>query len=911
MSTFNAGAIEASLTLGRSSWTRDLKKTQKEIQDLEKTSITIGIDADTDNAQIAMDNIESMLEHLDEQTYTPKITIADEEAWATIERLRAELDLLDAREVVVGFDADTDNFFVKADNVEKEMDLLENDPVKIDFDADTAGFDTHMAEIEAQIEAMTAQTVNIDVDYETSAANAHAAEIVAQTEALSALDVNIDVDYDRNQFEALVGDAAGGGGGGGFMGLLKLLIIALIALSPILAVATSALTATIIGFAAAVVGAAGPVLVLVGGLALLMAEFKKAKKAGELTPEMEHLAAALKYFKDTLDSVKKAIGSAGFDLMADGLNLLSQIIPTLVPLFNATATAIGGILGEVSNFVSSSEYKEMLDFFGGFGLDMLIVFLHIGGNLLQFFGRLFQAIEPFARSMMKGLEDTTAGWAAWADDLEHNDSFQKFMANAQHYGPMVLDMLGSLLKAFMKLGEAIEPFAGPMLQGLTWFFDLIANADPSTLTPIIAAFAAFWATMHVLVPLLEPAAAGIEAVMAATGLGLGPLILVVAALAALGYVIYDLWKNNESFRDGIKDTWDDIKNTVEPIVSDIVDAIKEHWGDIAEWAGEIWDDVESTVEDTFTSIEQIIHGVLWLIRSYWDEFGDETIAVFSGAFQIVGAIIKYWFNFIAGIAHLIKSVLTGDWKGAGDALKSIAKGFVEAIVSIFKGWLTAMRGIVSIIARVLNLGPLWNGLKSGARSAVGWVKDAFNGLVGWFGRLPGRIAGALGGMWDGLTSGFRRAVNAIVRWWNNLSFGIPGFNPPGPGSFPAIQISTPNISEFADGAFVTEPTLAWVGEGRENEVVAPESKMAEMAKQAAADSSIDYDRLAQVLAIAFASVMQQYGGGVTAEQLQQLIAAASVNLNLDLKDDNKTVTMLASALGFEMRRLGYGGKGNV
>jgi phage-related protein len=910
VSTFNAGAIEATLTLGRSSWTRDLQKTKKEIAELEKKTITVGIDADADNAHVAMDNIEMLLDDLAAQTFTPKITVADAEARATIERLEAKLVELGARDVVIGFDADTDNFFVKADNVEKEMDLLETDSVKIEFDAQTAGFDAHAAEIEAQIRVLSAMAVNIDVDYDTAAAEAHAAEIIAQTELLDALSADIDVDYDRDVMEGLVG----GGMSGGHLGLLRLLIIALIALSPILAVATSALTATIIAFAAAVVGAAGPVLILAGGLALLISEFKKAKEAGEMTPAMEHLADALENLKGILDDVREGIGDAGFNLMADAINLLAQIVPTLVPLFNATAGAISGVLGEVSNFVSSSEYDEMLDFFGGFGVDMLVQFLHIGGNLLRFFGRLFQAIEPFARNMMQGLEDTTAGWAEWADDLENNDAFQQFMANAAHYGPMVLDMLGSMLRAFMKIGEAIEPFAGPMLEGLTFFFDTIANADTGTLTIIVGLLAGLWTASHILLPLLMPIAEGIGAIMAATGIGLGPLLLIAVAVGALAWAITDLWKNSEDFRNGIKDVWTDIQNTVEPIVSDVSDFIREHWGEIVEWASGIWEDYRSTVEDAFTSIEQIIHAILWVIRGYWEEFGDETIQIFSGTFQIIGAIISFFFGTVSKIMHLIKSILTGDWKEAGKTIVAIGRGFIDLLVGIFKGWLTAMRGIVSAIAKMLNLQAIWNGLRNGARNAVGWVRDAFNGLVGWFGKLPGRIAGALGNMWNGLTTGFRSAVNAIVRWWNNLSFGIPAFNPPGPGSFPAIQVNTPNINEFADGAFVTEPTLAWVGEGRENEIVAPESKMEEMARQAAEAASgggVDYDRMATVIAAAIATVMSQFGGGVTAEQLEALIRAASVNVQIDASDQTGAATLLAAALGFELRRLGYGGKANV
>lgn len=100
-------------------------------------------------------------------------------------------------------------------------------------------------------------------------------------------------------------------------------------------------------------------------------------------------------------------------------------------------------------------------------------------------------------------------------------------------------------------------------------------------------------------------------------------------------------------------------------------------------------------------------------------------------------------------------------------------------------------------------------------------------VVNWFKALPGRIGGALRNTFSGLWTGFKAVINRIIAGWNNLSFKIGG------GSFagvklPSTTINTPNIPYLAEGALVTGPTLAMIGEGREDEVVAPLSKVPEL-----------------------------------------------------------------------------------
>jgi Flp pilus assembly pilin Flp len=157
--------------------------------------------------------------------------------------------------------------------------------------------------------------------------------------------------------------------------------------------------------------------------------------------------------------------------------------------------------------------------------------------------------------------------------------------------------------------------------------------------------------------------------------------------------------------------------------------------------------------------------------------------------------------------------------------------------------------------------------------------------------------------------GFRSAINSIINWWNGLEFSIPSFNPPGPGSFPGITVGTPNIGTFANGAFVTDPTLAWVGEGPDSEIVAPEPVLERIVREQSGGGDIDYGRLAAVIAAALAPLMSRFG--ISREDIAAIISAAAPQIAIDARSDHEAAGRLAAAIGFELRVLGYGGKANV
>lgn len=203
--------------------------------------------------------------------------------------------------------------------------------------------------------------------------------------------------------------------------------------------------------------------------------------------------------------------------------------------------------------------------------------------------------------------------------------------------------------------------------------------------------------------------------------------------------------------------------------------------------------------------------------------------IVDAAFGAVAKAAKAAFGWIKGHWKLLLAIITGP---IGIAVLIVTKnwGKIKAGAAAVLGWI---RSAWKVLKEVLTapfhkalevIRGVWGNLKEGAQLAKSYVVERFNDLVGFFAGLPERMGRVTSGLFNGITSGFRSAINFVIAGWNGLSFSLPGFNPPGPGSIPGFTVGTPDIPYLAKGGIVRARkggTLALIGEGGHDEAVVP------------------------------------------------------------------------------------------
>lgn len=165
---------------------------------------------------------------------------------------------------------------------------------------------------------------------------------------------------------------------------------------------------------------------------------------------------------------------------------------------------------------------------------------------------------------------------------------------------------------------------------------------------------------------------------------------------------------------------------------------------------------------------------------------------------------------------------------------SSAFGWVKKNWPLLLGILTGPFGL-AVVAIVKN----WDRIKDGARAAKDFVVDKFDALVGFFGRIPGRIGKALGGLWDATKAGFLDVVNGIIDLFNDIDIGfeikIPKWIPKVGGKSFGVDDMIPDIPrvELGTGGYVPPRSggvPALLAERGEGEYVVRESQVQRFAE---------------------------------------------------------------------------------
>ncbi|PZG18984.1 hypothetical protein C1I95_12460 [Micromonospora craterilacus] len=210
--------------------------------------------------------------------------------------------------------------------------------------------------------------------------------------------------------------------------------------------------------------------------------------------------------------------------------------------------------------------------------------------------------------------------------------------------------------------------------------------------------------------------------------------------------------------------------------------------------------------DTFRAIVDaafagIAKGARWL----WDNVLKPWFSLVLAGWKVVGNALLWWW----------RNVTVPAWR----AVAAAAIWLKDRIVAGFNAWR-------ALFARV-----------------IGWVLDLrqraidqLGRLLNWLGDLGGKLRSRLAPVRDILMAPFKAAFNGISRLWNGtvgkLSFTVPSWVG---GPFGGKGFSMPKLPQLAKGGIVRATrggTLAWVGEGGEDEAVAPLSRLASMIEAA-------------------------------------------------------------------------------
>lgn len=400
-----------------------------------------------------------------------------------------------------------------------------------------------------------------------------------------------------------------------------------------------------------------------------------------------------------------------------------------------------------------------------------------------------------------------------ADAREHANKGWKEGTALSDEAEQKYEALGNQMKIFMNnirevgisMGEAMAPAITTVMKAIIPFLEKLAQA-PAPMRAFVGLLAVLAAAIGPLIIGIGALTAAWGAIAAATGLALGPIALVAAALVGLGIGFAAAYSKSESFRKGFTNALSAVGKTIKTITTTMYAFFKlmGSWssqGDgidiltklgfstkqiqaisgFADKIREILNTMGKAIVDTFNKMKigDAFKNMFSGIAEFFKKDGAQILEALSNIATGISAVFKF-------IWPIISYILTDIWnsiKGFVTGILTILKGLIQVITGIFTGDFSKIgEGLKNIFMGALQA--VWNGINlmlygkifKGIKIFGGLFKNFFinmwNGIKSIFTGGGGGFATIFYGIWSNLLKNIRTLWTGLKTFFINVWAGI-------------------------------------------------------------------------------------------------------------------------------------------
>lgn len=751
---FNAGAIEATLTLNRNPFTAGLKAARAQA---ERARFPVTLRPRLD--QSAMAAIRTRIERT---VYRP--TIRPQLDRSAFERIQTTLNRSVGR-VTIRPRLDREAFERIRNTISRTVGRI---TIRVNLDRES------LLAVRAEIEAMRPEvTVRVNWDRD------NLDELLARLNGIRDASVR-------------VGNAASSAGRrgqrafAGMDGTVRAVLGSLPLLLPVGGAAIVGLTGLVGGLISAL-GTAGAGVAAFGAVAIpVYTKIAEAVKEGQaaidaLPPGLREAAGAMQGLTGAYEAlVERVQGGVGY-AMAAGFDAATAAVQTLDPVINAASVTFERIGRQIERYFGTAHWQTFIDFIAAnFGPTMQAV-----ADIVFYFTRammnLVIAMDPLADWLLGAIVQGMKDFAHWTGQLANDPAFIQFLEQAKSSLTAVWEFLKSVVAMLWNLSMGLAPLGDAILDVLTKVFNGLAKMPPEWLGAI---------------------AMGLSGIVAALVLfGTGPAGLAAGVIFGTAGALTALYNSSKPVREALDAIIIPLRDWLIPLMDRVQIAIDERV--LPAW---------NRFVDSFRT------HVLPVIQTLWREFQDKVLPALSDLVgfifeQLIPAFLNFktaimptvaWFmdmfgsalitefqNFVwgiqgllgilAGIFNTVTGLLTGNWSLFWKGMRQIGEGALRTILAIFGisledfySWWQNFWGTVTS-----SWNNFWNGMLARFQRWASDLAAEWNAFWSW---VWGHITGWWNtfttwwqNFWNDLIGRFRRWAGDLGREWNNFWSGIWDF----------------------------------------------------------------------------------------------------------------------------------------
>ena len=445
-----------------------------------------------------------------------------------------------------------------------------------------------------------------------------------------------------------------------------------------------------------------------------------------------------------------------------------------------------------------------------------------------------------------------------------------------------VEQLGGALESLaIKLSDYVIPFLTSLVEKITAAVDWFTNLNPviqqvilviagivavaGPLLIIVGKVISAVGTIMTIVPKLAGVIKTVQTAFAAlnTTMLANPIMLVIAAIAALVAAVIYLWNTNEEFRQFWINLWENIKE----VAITVWNAIKEFfvsawtaistaaqtiWNGIKEFFSGLWEGIKGVFTTVVTAISTFLttawRAISTTVQTVWNAISSFFTAIWNAIKTVFTTAVNAISSFLSGAWNGIKNTVTG----VMNAVKNTISSIWNAIKTTFTSALTAIKTNVGSV-----FGNIWSGIKSTMGNIVGSIKDGFDSAISFITSLPGKALQWGKDIIMGIVNGIRSCISAVGDAVNSVAEKIRSF----------LHFSVPDEGPLTDYESWMPDFMAGLAKGIE--------KSRSLVQKAIGDTAADMVITPRVNASGYGYADGALAGGSMADMISGISAAVS------------------------------------
>lgn len=321
----------------------------------------------------------------------------------------------------------------------------------------------------------------------------------------------------------------------------------------------------------------------------------------------------------------------------------------------------------------------------------------VGKNAMSGFLALMNAGEEDIAKLSGAIADCDGTAEAMADTMNDNLEGQLTILKSQlqelaiSFGEILLPAIKSIVSFLQGFVDVLNSMPDGMKQTIVTIALVAAALGPVLI--VVGKVITAVGTIMTIVPKVAGVINTVKGAFAALNATMlaNPIVLVIAAIAALVAAFIYLWNTNEEFRQFWIDLWENVKEVAVAVWNAISEFMSQAWAAIRQTAATVWNGIAGTISKVWNSIKSTVTSVVNALKT-----------AVSTAFTTMWNGIK---STVTGIYNTIK----GGFDKAVNFIKNLASSafswgadIINGIVNGIKSCISKVKDAVSDVAETIK-----------------------------------------------------------------------------------------------------------------------------------------------------------------------------------------------------------------